>query len=88
VIVAYYHSDNISSCIDAFPCIDYGSAIVKLIDVMRELSGDRILDTASEYLYTGDYDGSLQCLDTWCEEFNHGKIFTFTIKARRVREGR
>lgn len=85
IVVPFYWADSIDTGIDVLTCTTQEEAITKLIGVMRgrsdEKSQDRLLDTALNHVKQSELNEALQCLDTWCEEYNKsGKFFIYTIK--------
>ena len=88
VLVAYYFAvDDVG--MDVFCCDAESDGIVKLTEVMKEFNTcradekeqDKLLDTARAHAERSEIDQALQCLDTWCEEFNDcGRSFCYTIK--------
>lgn len=80
MIVAYYFSDKVESALGAFSCDNITDGLTQLIDVMKSIKDDKILDTAKEYARGCKVNMTLQCIDTWSDEFNDAfDIFEYKL---------
>ncbi len=88
-LVAFYWANNIDVGLETFCCDTEAEAIIKVLDAMIDLSSclsneeklDGLVNTARAHIQKGEIDEALQCLDTWCEEYNEGgRTFIYTLK--------
>lgn len=87
LVAFYWANDDVG--IEVFSCDTEAEAIIKVLDAMLDLSTDLsneeeldgLVNTAKVHIQKGEIDEALQCLDTWCEEYNYGgKTFIYTLK--------
>lgn len=87
LVAFYWANDDVG--LETFCCSTEAEAIIKILDAMldlsTELSNEEELDglerAARAHIEKGEVDEALQCIDTWCEEYNEGgSTFIYTLK--------
>lgn len=81
LVAGYYFSDQTDSSIDVDSFDDEQEAIQFILDAMKQIKNDPVLDTARKCAENMDFDQALYCIDTWIDEFRNGfNVFEYKIK--------